>query len=253
MLKFRRTTLAFAVCLTTAAAFAQAPLKILSSNGVKAVMEEIKPQIERAAGRPVDIQFSATSALRKQIEGGEAFDLTILTPEAITDLTKKGKIAPNTRAGMARSGVGIGNKAGAPKPDVSTPDALKRTLLSAKSVTMTQGGASQQFIEGAFEKLGIAAQMKPKVLLDPVPGHAAPNVADGKAEYVMTLASEILPVKGVQYIGPLPGALQNYVSFTAAIGTGSKNAAAAKSVIQLLSGSQLASVLKAKGMEAYHE
>lgn len=230
-----------------AASAPPAPLRVLSSNGVKAVIDVIRPRLEEAAGRPLDIEFSTAVALKGRIDGGERFDLAILTPGMIDDLTMRGTAAAGSAVLVARSGVGVGNRAGAPRPDVSTPAALKAALLAASSVAFTAEGQSRATVDKAYAALGIAEAMRAKSMLTG-PGGGPVAVAEGKAEMVLTLVSEILPVPGVQLIGPLPEALQNYVSFTAARSAMAVDAAAADAVLAALAGPETARVLPDVGM-----
>jgi molybdate transport system substrate-binding protein len=243
---------ALLACLITAVPFlnaqTKAPLRVLSSNGIAAVIEHLKPELEKAVGQPLSIEFSASASLKPRIEGGEAFDVAILTPAQMADLAKQGKVVASSNADIARAGVGVGVKSGARKPDVSTPEAFKATMLKAKSVTYTENGQSRVAIDKAFEKLGIADAMRPKIILKG-PGGGPIAVAAGEAEIVLTLSSEILPVKGVRYVGPLPKDLQNYVTFTAGISAASKNETAAKKLVQYLAKPSVATMLKAHGME----
>jgi molybdate transport system substrate-binding protein len=246
----RAAAIAAAMAVLSLPATAQnAPIRVFASNGVKAVIEELKPQCERAIGHPLTIQFASTTDLLKKIDAGEPFDLTMLTAEAIDQLIKSGRVASKA-VPLARSGVGVGIRTGAPKPEFGTPEAMKRTLLKAKSVTYAEDGASRGFVEKMEERLGIASEIKAKTILTHGSGAATANVADGKAEIVLTLASEILPVHGIELAGPLPEALQGYINFAAGIGANAKNAEAAKAMIQFLTGPSAAPVYKAKGMEA---
>lgn len=211
-----------------------AEIRVLSSNGVKAAMEELKPELERATGHPVSIEFSTSAAFKTQIEQGEPFDVTILTPALVDDLVKQGKVAAEGRVNVGRVGVGIGAKAGAPKADVSTTEALKKTLLNAKSVAFTAEGASRATIDKAFESLGITKVMTPK-FVPKGPGGGPPAVAAGEAELVLTLASEIAPEPGVQLLGLLPPDVQGYISFTAGRSANTKESAAADALLAHLS------------------
>ena len=225
------------------------PIRILVSNGMKAAMEELQPQCERAIGSPLALQFSSTAALKKRIEAGEMFDGTIITAEAVSELIKQRTRASGSRMDLGRSAVGIGIRAGSAKPDIRTVEALKQALLNAKSITFPQDGATRGFIEKMFEHMGIAAQIKSKIILAPGSGPATESVAAGKATFVITLFSEIVPIHGVEILGPLPGDYQNYVNFTAAASATTKNAAAVKSLIAMLAGPKAAPILKAKGIE----
>jgi molybdate transport system substrate-binding protein len=227
----------------------RAPIRVLVSNGMKAAIEELQPQCEHTIGHPLALQFHSTAAVKKQIEAGEEFDVTIITTEAIDDLIKEGKIAAETRAKLVRSELGIGIRAGAAKPDISTSEALKRTLLETKSITYPEDGASRGYIEKMFERMGIAAEVKPKIILAPGSGPATESVAQGKAAMVITLFSEIVPVRGVAILGPLPGDLHYDIRFAAAASAKTKNADAAKALISFLAGPKATPIFKAKGLE----
>ena len=212
------------------------------------ILDELQPQIERAIGRPLSIEFSTSTTLKGKIEQGEPFDVAILVPALLDELARQGHLVAESQVNLARAGVGVGSREGTPKADVSTPEALKRTLLSARSVAFTAEGQSRPTIEAAFEKLAIAEAMRPKVMLvGPAGGPVA--VARGEAELVMTLTSEIIPVPGVQLLGPLPAELQSYVTIGAARGTHAKDPEAADSLLRQLTGSTLTSALDAHGME----
>lgn len=242
------------LCLTTQPAAApntsqNNALRLLVSNGMKGTMEELQPQCEKAIRRPLAIQFGSTASLKKRIEMGEAFDVTIITTEAIGDLIKQGKLTGASRKDVGRSELGIGIRAGAPKPDIRTPEALKKTLQETKSITYPQDGASRGSIEKMFERMGIAAELKPKIILAPGSGPATESVAAGQAAMVITLFSEIVPTHGVEILGPLPGEYQADIRFGAATSATSKNAETAQALIAFLSGPKAAPVLKANGIE----
>ena len=241
------------LCLITQPATAQNTsnnaLRVLVSNGMKGTMEELQPQCEKAVGRPLAIQFGSTASLKKRIEMGEAFDVTIITTEAIGDLINQGKLTAASRTDVGRSELGIGIRAGAPKPDIRTPEALKKTLRDAKSITYPQDGASRGAIEKMFDGMGIAAEVKPKIILAPGSGPATESVAAGQAAMVITLFSEIVPTHGVEILGALPAPYQMSIRFAAATSATSTNAEAGKALIAFVSGSKAAPVLKAKGIE----
>src|SRR5258708_26457257 len=158
------------------------------SDGMKPSVEELVPQIEHAIGRKLTMQFNSSKALKDKIQSGEPFDVAILTSEIIDDLIKQGKVAPGSRTDIARTGMGVGVRAGAPKPDVSTPEALKRTLLSAKSITFNPSGASAPHVYDIFQRLGIAENVKSKLILkeNAEPGRPQMDAAEGKAALVLT-------------------------------------------------------------------
>jgi len=224
-------------------------VRVLVSNGLKGAMEELQPLAEKAIGRPLSVQYNSTLKVKQSIEAGEAFDATLITTEAVADLIKQGKIAAASRTELARSELGIGIKSGAAKPDIKTVDALKRALKEAKVITYPQDGATRGYIDKMWERLGIAADVKPKIVLAPSSGAASQSVADGKATFVITLFSEIVPTKGVDILGPLPGEYGTDVKFAAGVSATAKNAEAGKALIAFLKSPKAATVLKAKGLD----
>jgi molybdate transport system substrate-binding protein len=230
--------------------FAQdAPLRVMTSNGVKPAMVELFAQSEHATGRRITSEFNTSVALKTKIETEGAFDVAILSTSTLDDLIKQGKIAADSRIEVARAGIGLGYHKGAPKPDISTAEALKKTLLNAKSVTFADTGASRQSIEEMFVMLGIADQMKIKTMLGHDSGQPQMDVAAGKAELVLTLMPEMPPYKGVAVAGPLPAEFQVYTSFAAGISTSTKNKDAALALVKFVTGAQARAELKAKGLE----
>jgi molybdate transport system substrate-binding protein len=234
---------------TQPAAAQSTPVYVFIANGVKAPIDELIPQAERAIGHPLEIQFGTTASLKQRIEAGEAFDAAILTFEAIEDLVKKGKLVGDTRADLARGGIGVGMRAGAAKPDIRTADALKRVLQNAKAITFAQEGASRPYIEKMFDHFGIAAEIKAKTVLTPNSAKSSELVRDGKADFILTLVSEILAAPGMQLVGPLPAEVQGYISFAGSVSAKAANAPAGKALIQFFKGPAAGPVYKAKGME----
>ena len=238
------------VFLFAEGAAAQAPaVRVLASNGVQGALNEIIPQCERAIGHPLAVEFGTTATLKPRIEGGEAFDFTLLTSEAIDALIKEGKVAADSRANAARVGIGIGIRADAAKPDVSTPEALKKVLLNAKSITYATAGASRPPTDKMLDRMGIADALKSKTLLLGGAEETTAAVRDGKAEILITLISEIMSAKGLQLAGPLPNEFQTYIAFAAGVSPNAKNAEAAKAAVKYLTGPKAAASYKAKGME----
>ena len=241
-------SMAGALCLVPAFA-AEAPVRLLVSNGLKGSMENLETTCEATVGHPLDIRYNSTASVKKSIEAGERFDVTMITTEAIDDLVKQGKLAVDSKVSIGRSELGIGIKSGVPKPDIKTVDGLKKALLKVQSITYPQDGASRGYIEKMFERLGIAAEVKPKIILAPGSGPATQSVADGKAGFVITLFSEIVPIKGVDILGALPGEFESDIKFSAAVGTAASDKQAAKAVIACVTGSKATPVLKAKGID----
>lgn len=221
-------------------------LRVYSSNGVRALLDDLRPALERAAGRPVAFEFSTTTDLQQRIERGEVADIAVLTTAAIDALATRGLLASASRRPVAQVGVGVGVRAGAKAADVSTPEALKALLLGAGSVTYTAQGQSRPAIDQAFERLGIVDAMRGKTVLRG-PAEPAGAVARGEAEVVLTLVSEMVAVPGLSLLGPLPAELQRHVTFVAARRDGVDHAAA-DHVLQALA-SVDARVLASYGLE----
>jgi molybdate transport system substrate-binding protein len=228
-----------------------AEVKVLASVALTSALDELAPQYERATGNKLKIEYSLIADIKKRMIAGETTDVAILSRPAIDDLQKMDKFAPGSIANVAGTPVSIAARAGAPKPDISSVDALKQTLLAAKSIVYAdpaKGGASGVYFAHVIDQLGIADQIKAKTIL--VPGAQSGDVvARGEAEIGVAQASEIVPVAGAQLVGPLPGEFASMTLFTAAIGAGSKAPEAAKSLIQFLTGATAAPVFKAKGFQ----
>jgi molybdate transport system substrate-binding protein len=241
----------FALALFTAGAVDAAEIKVLASNALKTALEELGPQFEKASEHKLSFTFNAAVPLKAEIEKGVAFDVAILSAPITEDLVKQGKLVAATRADIARSGAGLAVKRGAPKPDISTTEAFKRTLLDAKSICYVEQGATGIYLKGLFERLGIAEQLKSKTKLLPPSNPAAHAVANGEAEIGMTQISEIeiLPYAGAELVGPLPAEIQLSSVYPAAVGTGAKEVDAAKAFIKFLTAPTAIPVLKAKGLE----
>lgn len=241
-----------AVALLSSISIADAAdMKILTAGAMKAVVLELVPAFEKETGHKAVVDNDTAGGLARRIQGGEAFDLAIITPGVINDLAGKGKIVAGSRVNVARVGVGIVVKDGAPLPDVGNVEAFKRALVAAKSVAYidpASGGSSGIYLSGLFDKLGIAAEIKPKAKLKQG-GYVADLIASGEAELGLHQISEILPVKGVKLVGPLPAEIQNYTTYAAAVGADAKQPDAANAMLKLLAGSAAEPVLRARGME----
>jgi molybdate transport system substrate-binding protein len=226
-----------------------AEVKVLTSIALTSALDELAPQYERSTGNKLKIEYSLIADIKKRILAGETADVIMLSRPAMDDLQKQDKFAPGSVANVAGTPVAVTARAGAPKPDISSVDALKRTLLAAKSIVYAdpaKGGASGVYFAHVVDQLGIADQLKSKTIL--VPGaQAAEVVAKGEAEIGVAQASEIVPVSGAQLVGPLPGEFASMTSFVAGIGISSKVPEAAKSLILFLNGPVAVLVFKSKG------
>ena len=228
-----------------------AEVKVLTSVALTSALNELAPKFEQATGNKLNIGYSLIADIRKRMLAGETADVIILSRPVMDELQKQDKFAPGSVANIAGTPVALAVRAGAPKPDISTVDALKRTLLAAKSIVYAdpaKGGASGVYFAHVVDRLGIADQLKSKTIL--VPGaQAADLVAKGEAEIGVGQTSEIVPVAGAQVLGPLPGEFASTTLFTAGIGAGTKVPEAAKSLIQFLTGPVAAPVFSAKGFQ----
>jgi molybdate transport system substrate-binding protein len=225
-------------------------MKLLCSNGVKAVMLELLPGFERASGRKAEITWASTNMLMDEIGRGASGDLTILTDEAIDDLIRQGKVKAGSRVDLARSAIGIAVRKGAAKPDINTADALKGALLAAKGVSYSKTGISGVYFPTVLERLGITAEVRSKAVI-PEPGVlVGALVADGRADIGVQQISELLPVPGIEVVGPLPAELQKVTTFSAGLFTGAKEHGAAEALVKVLTSPAARAIYIAKGMEA---
>jgi molybdate transport system substrate-binding protein len=228
-----------------------ADIKVLSAGAFAQVVVAMAPEFEKASGHKLIIENDTVGALVKRIDGGEAFDVTFLAPGAVDELIRKRKVADGSQLNLARVGVGVMVKEGAPKPDIGSVDAFRRAVLAAKSVAYinpASGGSSGIYVAKLFDQLGIADQVKPKAKLKNG-GHVADLIASGEAELGIHQISEIVPVKGVTLIGPLPKEIQNYTTYAAGISASARESDGAKALVKLLAGPRTGELLKAKGME----
>ena len=221
----------------------------LFSNGVKAVVVDLVPEFERASGTKADIAWASTNMLLEQIAKGSTGDLAILTDEAIDDLIRQGKIVPGSRVDLARSAIGIAVRAGAPKPDIGSADALKKALLSARAISYSKTGISGVYFPTVLERLGIADATKGKTVIPPPGVVVGEVVVKGEADLGVQQISELLPVPGIEIVGPLPAELQKLTVFSAGVFVGAKDVSAAKAMVTMLTSATARSLYQRKGME----
>jgi molybdate transport system substrate-binding protein len=212
-------------------------------------MEELAPQFERATHHKVVVRYGLAAKLKQEIEAGEPFDLAVLTPAAIDDLIGQRKVASDSRAILARSGLGIAIRAGAQKPDIATVEAFKRSLLAAKSIAYAKEGASGVMFAALIQRLGIADDLKARSKLTTTGEEVGVAVVSGEAEFGVLPVSEILPVRGAELLGTFPAGAQSYIVMVAAVRAGSTEGRAAGDLIKFLTGPAAVPVMKAKGME----
>jgi molybdate transport system substrate-binding protein len=246
------SNIGFMFLLMVGIAAEAAEIKVLSAIGMQAVMEDLGPKFERATGHKLAITFDLLGGVVKRVQGGETTDVVVIPRQGIDGFVKERKVAADNVTVIARSGLGVAVRQGAPKPDISSPEALKRTLLAAKSITYSNpalGGASGIQFAKVLERLGIADEMKPKTVFQPKAGLVGVLVANGEAELAVQQIQELVPVAGIEVVGPLPGDLQEPIVFSAAIMGSGKDTEASKALVNFLRTPEAAVVIKAKGME----
>lgn len=229
-----------------------AELKVLCANGMQTVMEDLGPKFERASGHRLAISFATGGATVKRAQDGEAGDVVIAIREGVAALGKAGKVAPASAAELASTGISVAVRKGSPKPDISSPEALKRTLLAAKTVTYlnpADGGASGVHFAKVLDRLGIANEVKSKTVFAPKAPAVGALVASGEAELGVLQHQLLHEVPGIEIIGPLPGDLQSSTVFSAALMTSSNDPQASKALIDFLRTPEAAAVINAKGMD----
>jgi len=237
----------FATLLAAGMSANAAEIRVISSNALKSVLEELAPAFEKSTEHKLVFHWGAAVPLKAEIEKGATFDLAVLTVAVVDDLIKQGKLVGASRVEIAKSGIGVAVRKGAPKPDISTTEALKRALLNAKSVGYVEQGTTGIYLKDLLQRLGIAEQLKPKLKL--IPTAAAAAVERGEVEIGMTQISEILPHPGAELVGPFPADIQLITAFATALGTSAKQPDPARALVRFLATPAAVQVIKAKGLD----
>ena len=230
-----------------------AEIHALITTAMKAAMDELVPSLERDTGHIVRVSYGPSGGIARRFIGGEPADVIVIDSGALDDLIRQGKVLPDPTA-VARTGIGICVRKGAPRPDVSTPEALKRALLAAKSIAHTApagGGITAAHIMKLFERLGIAAEVAPKIKLAAggPNGRVSVLVSSGEAEIGLQQVSELMSNPDVDVIGMLPAELQQITTYAAGVAASAKQADAARALIQALIAPSAKPIFKAKGLE----
>lgn len=228
-----------------------AEIKVFSTIGVQAALEELAPKFEKATGNKVAITWATAAILVKRVQAGESADLYVLVKQSLETLANEKKAMTGPDAIFASSGMAVVVKKGAPKPDISTPEAYKQALLKAKAIAYSNpasGGASGVFFAKTLDRMGIADEMKSKTHHPPPSGNSANLVVSGEAELAVQQEPEVMSVAGIDIVGPPPGDLNNITSYSAGVGTDSKVAPAADALIKFLHTPEAQAVFKAKGL-----
>jgi molybdate transport system substrate-binding protein len=241
-MRIRHLSLIAAAALALGAPACAAELKVLSTNALKTVLEDLGPKFEQSSGHKIAFTFGTAADLKGQIEKGAAVDVAVVTDAGADDLIRQGKLV--SRTPLARSGIAVAIQKGAPKPALASADDFKKMVLAAKSIAWVETGASGIYLKGVFERLGVADAIKGK--LKPVKA-AGEAVAKHEAEIGFTQVSEILPYPGADVGGMLPPDVQSFTSFSA--GVRAKDSEAAEAFVKFLKTEAAADVIKAKGLE----
>jgi molybdate transport system substrate-binding protein len=226
----------------------QAQLKLIATPGVTGAIDELSARFAAMTGHNFVINYDVVAVLKRRIDAGEAFDVAILSPEAVNDLMHSGRMVGDSLANIGRSGMAVAARKGATKPDVSSTEAFKNAMLNARLVSYSKEGLSGVHFLAALDRLGIVEGMRPRIRSYENVGMAT-AVANGEAELVVTGFGALLAEPGIEIVGALPPELQAYVYFTAGISAKAKEPQAAKSFIQFLTAPGAGPVLKAKGLE----
>jgi len=235
------------MAITTASIIA-AEISVISTQATQEAYQELVAQFEKATGHKVKTFFSGTLNVQKKLADGEPCDLIIMAGPAIDEQIKLGKAVAGSRVDLAKSGTGLAVRKGAPKPDIGSVDALKKTLLTAKSIGYSTG-PSGVYMLSVFEKLGIADQVKGKLRQTPSGVFVGTLIANGDAEVGFQQIAELVHFAGIDYVGPLPGELQRMTMFSAGIHSGAKQADAARALVKFLTAPAAAPVIRKHGLE----
>lgn len=234
-----------AIGTTTAHA---AEIKVLASAAVKPVVLELIPAFEKSSGHRVTTIWAGTEAITKRISGGEVVDIVLIAAPNIDKLIAEGRLVAGSRADVAKSGIGVAVRAGLPRPDISSGEAVKKAVLAAKSVAYSSG-PSGSYLADLFKKMGIADQIKDKVKQTPSGVQVGEVVARGEADLGFQQVSELVHLKGIDYLGPLPADIQHITLFSAGLHTAATAPDAAKALIKFLTGPGAGPSIRKSGME----
>lgn len=225
-----------------------AEIRVLSTQATEEAYRELVPEFEKATGNKVTTTFTGTLDANKRLAAGENYDLLIMAASSIDGHIKGGKVVPGSRVDLAKSGVGVGVKSGAPKPDISTTEALKKTILAARSIGYSTG-PSGVYVTGLFQRLGVADEIKGRLKQTPTGVFVGSIIASGEAEIGFQQISELSHFAGVDYVGPLPADIQQFTMFSSGIIVGAKDADGAKALVKFITAPAAAAAFKKRGME----
>jgi molybdate transport system substrate-binding protein len=246
-----RWTMAFALLIAPMigiGAAQAAEVKVMAANAVKEAYLELVSAFEKSTGHKVTTIWGGTERVAKRVGGGEVVDIVLIAAPSIDRLIAEGKLVAGSRADFAKSGVGVAVRTGLPKPDISSAQALKRAVLSANSVAYSSG-PSGFYVGELFKRMGIADEIKNRVRQPPSGVQVGELVARGEADLGFQQISELLHVKGIDYLGPLPPEIQNITIYSVGLHSAAPTPDAAKALVKLLTSSQAGPILRKIGME----
>jgi molybdate transport system substrate-binding protein len=236
------------MCFATSSTGWAADISVLSVAAVKEVLDELIPTFEKGSAHKVQVTWTGSADIKKRMAEGEVFDLVVSGAPDLDDYIKQGKLVSGSRIDLVKVGVGIAVANNQPKPDVSTPDALKKALLQAKSIGYSTG-ASGVYIESMLKRLGIADEVKSKLKQTPSGVAVGTIVANGEADIGFQQISELIHYPGIIYLGPLPAELQNMTTYSVGLHVRAKQAEAAKALANTISSPTAIPLIKEQGME----
>src|SRR5262245_25894439 len=247
-LRFFAAATSLLICGLMSATASAAEIRVLSTQATEEAYRELVPLFEKASEHKVTTVFTGTLDANKRLAAGETYDLLIMSSGSIDEHMKSGKVEAGSRVDLARSGVGVAVGKGVAKPDIGSVDALKKTLLAAKSIGYSTG-PSGVYIASLFEKLGIADEIKGKLKQTPTGVFVGTIIANGEAEIGFQQVSELSHFPGIDYVGPLPAEVQRFTAFSSGIVAGAKEAEAARSLVKFITAPAAADAYKKRGME----
>jgi molybdate transport system substrate-binding protein len=236
-----------AALMTSATSLHAAELKVIAGGSMTTSLNALAAPFEKATGHKLSIHFDSTPNIIARVNSGTPFDVVVVPADVFKDAAAKARFAPGPTIDIARVGYGVIARAGAPKPDVSTPDAFKKALLATPSIAFLPASAAGAYVTKVFERLGISEEMKAKTKVQAAPAQIAPAVAKGEAELGVFLMN-VLVAPGVELVGPFPGDLQQELVFSSAIAAETKEADAAKALIDYLRTPEATAIIRAAGM-----
>jgi molybdate transport system substrate-binding protein len=237
-----------AMCLSQPDAGRAAEIRLFTTRSISIVLDEIGPEFQRTTGHTLATIVDLAPVLKRRIDSGEVFDLVAFAAPFVDQLIKEDKLVASTRTNILAAGIGVAIRTGAPRPDISSVETFKQSLLKAKSIAYLKEGASGVYLAAMLDRLGMTGRLKQKTRLL-IKDTVSELVAIGEVEIGMVVIPNILAMPGAELVGPLPPELQSYIDFPAAIGAGAKQPKAAEELIKFLKGPAAIPVIRSKGME----